>query len=307
MNAVAPAKTIAPIAVQRFLQRFGLPRRIRDRFVIRAKRVFAPVEEFRRVQWLAYTPLPTSVDIQMLRKTGVALVNTCTLPEAVIAVKEVRAYLNDLRKRGKIVKPEGHYKGDFLVNLANNSDLISRPAIANFVLSHELLSLASHYLGQVPVLSRLDLFWSPVNENKRESQLYHYDGEDETQLRFILYLNDVDEGNGPFTLVSAEDSAKVIPTKVFSRRRSARMDDETVENITGSGSVVRITGPAGTLACCDTGRCLHYGSRARNRERFAIMIQFTRFMCPKNEMPNWQLGTSSWKLTALQKMVLNVA
>ncbi len=306
MNASSPARSVDSIRIQKGLQKVGLPRGMRDRVVSGAKRMKAPGEEDRRIKFLARVPKPTIADLETFKPAGAGFLDTRALPEAAAATKDAQALLAELNDLGRIAKPEKQRKRDFLVQLAGDAELLARPKIADFVLSDEILSLASHYLGQVPLLSRFDLWWSPVNDSLAESQFYHYDGEDETQLKVILYVNDVNADTGPFTLLSAQNSEKVRSTKVWAQRRSARLDDEAVEAITGPDAVVRITGPAGTAAACDTGRCLHYGSRAKSRDRYILMAQFTKFLCPKSLVPDWQLEGSTRIFKPLQKLVLNV-
>lgn len=304
--ASVPAKSVNAIGIQRKLQRLGIPRAWRDRVVVGTKRALAPAEEERRVRVLKEIPLPTCVNFDSFKLAGAGFLDAAMVPEAKVATLDAQALLAELQDLGRIKKPEDQRKRDFLVQLAGDAVLIARPGIADFILSDEILRLASHYLGQVPLLSRFDMWWSPVNGSLSESQFYHYDGEDETQLKIILYLNDVDGDTGPFTFLSAQDSEKVKSTKVFAERRSERLDDERVESVVGQDAVVRVTGPAGTLAACDTGRCLHYGSRAKSRDRFILMAQFTKFLCPKSLVPDWQLDRSCRTFSPLQKLVLNL-
>ncbi len=305
--ASAPSKSVSAVGLQRGLQKIGVPRGLRDRVVVGTKRMMAPGEEVRRTHFLKQIRRPACVDLSSFKTAGAGLLDRSAVPEAEAATQDAQAYLAELKEMGRIEKPANQRKRDFLVQLAGDADLMARPKIAEFVLSEEILSLASHYLGQVPLLSRFDMWWSPVNASLSESQFYHYDGEDETQLKVILYLNRVDEETGPFTLLSAQDSEKVKSTKVFAQRRSERLDDVRVESTVGRDAVVRIMGPAGTLAACDTGRCLHYGSRAKSRDRFILMAQFTKFLCPKSLVPDWRLEGDTRTFTPLQKLVLNVA
>ena len=307
ITAPKPARSINAVRVQRGLQKLGVPRGLRDRFVVGTKRAVSPGEEGRRIRALSQINRPTCVDFDTFQAAGAGFLEPSAVPQAEGALEDAQTYLAELEAQGRIQKPDNHRKGEFLVQLAGDAELMARPKIADFVLSDEVLSLASHYLGQVPLLSRFDMWWSPVNSSLSESQFYHYDGEDETQLKVILYLNRVDEETGPFTLLSAPDSEKVRSTKVFAKRRSERLGDHEVERIVGRDAVVRIMGPAGTLAACDTSRCLHYGSRAKTRDRFILMAQFTKFLCPKSLVPDWRLEGQRRDFTALQKMVLNAA
>lgn len=293
-----------PVRLQKSLQKFGIPRRMRDTIVIGTKNVLAPGEETRRRQQLSQVAEPKCAEIENFRSTGAGLLDTAHLPQARPAAAAMSAFYSQLKEAGRVEKPDGHRKANFLVRLAGDEEVMAIDAVRAFVLSDELIGLASHYFGQVPVLSRVDFWWSPPNESKAESQLYHYDGEDKSQLKVILNVVDVDENTGPFTFLNAVASEKIGKT----RRHSARLDDDAVESTVGLDAVTRLIGPAGTVGAVDTSRCLHYGSRGNSRERLILMLQFTRFLAPKASLPTWDLDACNLRPENLDKshqMVLN--
>lgn len=294
-----------PVRLQKSLQKFGIPRPLRDRIVVSTKHVLAPGEEAKRQQWLTKVAKPRSTDIEAFKINGSGVLSNEHLPEAQVATAAMGALYKQLGDAGRVQKPTDHRKAAFLVRLASNEEVLGIEAVREFVLSDELIGLASHYFGQVPILSRMDFWWSPPNDSKAESQLYHFDGEDKSQLKIILNVADVDENTGPFTFLPAGASAKVGK----SRRHSARLDDNAVEETVGREAVTRLIGPAGTVGAVDTSRCLHYGSRGNSRERLVLMLQFTRFLAPKASLPNWDLNAMNVKpdsLDEIRKMVLNV-
>ncbi len=290
-----------PLQMHKLLQKLGMPRRVRDAIVVGAKRLAAPGEEQRRRALTADLAAPTSTDIAGFRTAGAAVLDGNKLPHRDAAVADAQAQFQRLRDDGKVAKPQGHYKGEFLIKVADGHQLLRHAGLFDFIVSDEMIRLASHYFGQVPVLSTYNMWWSPPNDSAAESQLYHYDGEDKSQLKVIVNVNDVSLDNGPFTFISAVDSTRIGRT----RRHSARLDDEAVEGIAGPDAVTRLTGPAGTVGAVDTSRCLHYGSRGNSRERVILMAQFTRFLAPKAEMPDWHPAVDR-QLTDLQRLVLNL-
>ncbi len=293
-----------PVRLQKSLQRFGIPRRMRDTIVVGTKNVLAPGEEARRCEQLSQVAEPKCAEIESFRSTGAGLLDTTQMPQAQPAAAAMSRFYGQLKDDGRVSKPDGHRKANFLVRLAGDEEVMAIEPVRGFILSDELISLASHYFGQVPVLSRVDLWWSPPNESKAESQLYHYDGEDKSQLKVILNVVDVDENTGPFTFLTAGASEKIGK----SRRHSARLDDDAVESTVGLDAVTRLIGPAGTVGAVDTSRCLHYGSRGNTRERLILMLQFTRFLAPKASLPTWDLAAcnlSTENLDQTRSMVLN--
>ncbi|MGH2568803.1 MAG: hypothetical protein ACRDGA_10730, partial [Bacteroidota bacterium] len=85
----------------------------------------------------------------------------------------------------------------FPVDLMLPSDLLNHPDILKLALHDEFLVPASIYLGQVPRLAQLRLFWSPKNQTITGSQKFHYDHRDTSQIKIFLNLIDICEESGP--------------------------------------------------------------------------------------------------------------
>ncbi len=293
-----------PLRLQKSLQKLGIPRPLRDTIVVGTKSVLAPGEEAKRKQQTTKVAEPKSAPIDKFRADGAGILAPEHIQEAAPAAAAMRKFFTQLQEEQRIEKPAGQRKAEFLVRLAGDEEVLAIKPVLDFALSDELIGLASHYFGQVPVLSSVNLWWSPPNESMAESQLYHYDGEDKSQLKIILNVVDVDENTGPFTFLTAGASEQIGN----SRRHSARLDDDAVESTVGREAVSSLTGPAGTVGAVDTSRCLHYGSRGNSRERVILMLQFTRFLAPKAILPNWDLaamGMDASELDQTRKMVLN--
>jgi hypothetical protein len=164
----------------------------------------------------------------------------------------------------------------FLLALLAGADFCEHPELIRFMVSRPVLDAASAYLGSVPLLAGAALWWTPENDTAQRSQLYHFDGEDERQLKLVLNVFETTEENGPFTVLPADVS---LPICRSSSKRE-RITDERVEAECGSGCAQRLVGPPGSGAFVDTSRCLHYGSRRSRGDRLILMIQFLRFNCP---------------------------
>jgi hypothetical protein len=149
------------------------------------------------------------------------------------------------------------------------------PPIFDLALSDEVLQIAADYLGEVPILLRITVSWSPVNNHMAGSQLYHRDGQSWLQRRakFIFAASDVDEASGPFTFLPAELSERV--SKNFrSFKMQHRVEDEDMYRFVCPADEIKFVGPAGTGLVLDSGRCFHFGSRTRGKERLMIFFQF---------------------------------
>jgi hypothetical protein len=173
---------------------------------------------------------------------------------------------------------------DFLADFLYDEDLRDHPEIVDFALNDAFLSMSAQYLGGVPVLRRLTVFYSN-NQNYEElirSQLFHVDGDDIKQLKFFINLYDVnDEADGPFTLLPASLTDQFLDGY---RKRHGELpksnryqDAEVFENFPES-NLVKGIGPAGQGLVVDTSRCLHYGSRiAPGHSRLVLFLQYVSY------------------------------
>ncbi|MEM8713268.1 MAG: hypothetical protein AAGG01_20170, partial [Planctomycetota bacterium] len=92
----------------------------------------------------------------------------------------------------------------------------SRPELVDSMVTDELLDCVSDYLGAVPVLRRVAIGYSPGQPEEADedewggSQLFHYDGEDDRQVKLFVLLSDVeDDRHGPLTFLPAAASRRV--------------------------------------------------------------------------------------------------
>lgn len=164
----------------------------------------------------------------------------------------------------------------FLRNILRSEDLFDNPEIMRVATHEQLFGAVATYLGQVPWLVNLQVWWTPPNQTAMRSQLYHYDHRDTRQAKIFINLNDVDETAGPLHFLSAASSEKV------NRKIGYSQDEYTDEEIDGCVSkdeVIRTVGPAGAGFIVDTARCLHYGSRGNVKDRLILMISYARVNC----------------------------
>ena len=90
-------------------------------------------------------------------------------------------------------------------------------------------------------------------------------------VKIFIYLNDVDENNGPHYFVPATHKNFGIKYEIRSKGYS-RIDDELIEKHY-SNIKKKITGKKGTLIIEDT-RGLHKGSVVKDNHRSIVLIQF---------------------------------
>src|ERR1043166_1646545 len=84
--------------------------------------------------------------------------------------------------------------------LGDKPEVDSESVFARFALQEQILGIANGYMGMCSQLRYYNVWHTMANTGPaRESQLWHRDRDDFLTCKVFLYLNDVDEGAGPFT------------------------------------------------------------------------------------------------------------
>lgn len=164
----------------------------------------------------------------------------------------------------------------FLLSLVSGAGFCAHPELIRFMVSRPVLDAATAYLGAVPLLAGAALWWTPPNDSAERSQLFHFDGEDERQVKLLVNVFETAARHGPFTLIPADRSAPLCNAAAMRRR----ITDAEVDARCGLANAVAFEGGPGSGGFVDTSRCLHYGSRHTREDRLVLMIQFLRFDCP---------------------------
>ena len=193
------------------------------------------------------------------------------LPHLSEVMRDSRKILND----GKQVKSFANKS--FLKNHLNQGHLTNYPSFINMATSDDILAIVADYLGFIPVLSEIALWYSEPGQYGvgKSSQLYHLDNADTSQVKIFVHLDDVVESGGPFTFLGSSDTELVVNrTKYGKKRNVERLSDEVVYDIVPSSHKLECSFDAGSVVYVDTSKCLHYGSRCLDKGRNIIMIQY---------------------------------
>ena len=152
-------------------------------------------------------------------------------------------------------------KGSFLTQGLLPEELPLDSPYMRFVLDESVVAPVTSYLGIVPVLHAIDLWYSfhgPADPVR--SQRWHLDSGDTTQVKVWIHCSDVGPDSGPLTVIDAATSASLADRLSYDFREGHRVDDEQVEELAGP-AVTPLEGPSGTVHFVDTSRCFHMGSR----------------------------------------------
>jgi len=116
---------------------------------------------------------------------------------------EIRGFKKDLTgiNENNISK----YKSNVLWVKDINS-VLKIPEIQNIAFDDRLLNIVGEFLGSIPILTITSSWWSKNHSNHRSNlsgnaQMYHQDLDYIKFLKVFIYLNDIEEENGPHKYV----------------------------------------------------------------------------------------------------------
>jgi hypothetical protein len=174
----------------------------------------------------------------------------------------------------------------FLVNLLTPAEVTADHPLLRLALRPDLLEAVIAYMGTVPILRSIQVFYSGVVDREPvASQLYHCDADDVRQLKIFLLCREVGRANGPLTMLDASRSERVRQATNY--QYNDRLTDEAVANVLGPHQPFELVGAPGTSCLVDTSRCFHFGSRVEPgaAPRLVAMVQYLSplaFVLPGN-------------------------
>jgi hypothetical protein len=184
--------------------------------------------------------------------------------------------LVDVAAEAAVVKRVGKGRKKFLINLLDSKTLDGDHPAVRLALRPDILDATVAYMGTVPVLRSIQVFYSGTLEAEpTSSQLYHCDADDTRQIKIFVLCTDIGHANGPLTLLDADRSAVVRRATRY--RFNSRLTDAEVDEVLGSpAQPAEVVGAPGTVCLIDTSRCFHFGSRVEPgaAPRLVAMIQY---------------------------------
>lgn len=160
------------------------------------------------------------------------------------------------------------------------SELLFNPedVVASFAMSGSFLRIANTYFRMITKLRYYNVWYTAAsNSTARESQLWHFDREDNYILKVFLYLGDVDEGTGPFTYAPGTHKKgrfRYITPEFFDEGGVKRTTDQQMDAVYPRRDWKICTGKKGTLIFADT-RGYHKGGEAKTSDRLMFTCMYT--------------------------------
>ncbi len=153
-----------------------------------------------------------------------------------------------------------------------------RSIFARIALNNSLLNIADSYLRMTSKLRYYNVWQTFASSGAaRESQLWHFDREDRLILKVFLYLDDVDEGAGPFTYAPGTHKKgryRAIEPEYFVEGGVRRTTDEQMNAVFAEDKWISGIGKKGTLILADT-RGFHKGGESRTKDRLMYTCMYT--------------------------------
>jgi hypothetical protein len=209
------------------------------------------------------------------KEKGVLIVPAEHIPEASQVIRVAQTLVDNQEEiwaRKKKSKPQ------LVSDLLPQSTITLDSAYMEFGLREDILSVVAAYLGLVPILASIEV-WSSLPSAVPEwgnSQLYHCDWADISQVKVFIHASDVFLENGPLTVINSNVSKKVRDKIGYQFIGGNRLPDKDIRPLIDSGEEHALIGPAGTVCFVDTSKCFHYGSRVlpNATARTVVIYQF---------------------------------
>tara|TARA_B110000240_G_scaffold122988_1_gene137289 strand:+ start:3944 stop:4777 length:834 start_codon:yes stop_codon:yes gene_type:complete len=156
-----------------------------------------------------------------------------------------------------------------------NYEKIKNKFLFDFLKTPEIYKLLKSYIGYDPMLFGASVIGSNPTKSHSGSQLFHFDNIEEKSIRLILLLSDVNQKNGPTTIISKDKSATIAQAvNYFKRKDYVSITDEEF-NIQHEEKIY-LTGKKGDIFLLDTYGCLHSGGRTEEGQRLVFMATIGR-------------------------------
>lgn len=134
--------------------------------------------------------------------------------------------------------------------------LVQSSGMQQLMADQSLTAIAEAYLGTLPSLSDVTLWWSTVHPgtvDEDAGQLYHFDFDTAPRwLMVFVYLTDVGTENGPHVYVRGSHQPGIEPTRELLQRGYTRIPDADVVASFGEDAVQELPGRRGTVMLVDT-------------------------------------------------------
>ncbi|WP_341530574.1 2OG-Fe(II) oxygenase [Nostoc sp. UHCC 0302] len=179
-------------------------------------------------------------------------------------------------QEAKILMPEisqiiSVNKNEFIIH-ATSEQMMEHIEIFLWGLQQNLLNIIENYIG-LPIAYHGSYYRRDiVNQVQRKSRLWHLDKEDRKVLKVIVYLNNVNEQNGPFQYIPKYFSSKIFNSLKYNYEY---IQDKAMQTVISPLNWKSCIGASGTVIIADTANIFHRGKIPIDSDRFTIFFDYT--------------------------------
>ena len=135
------------------------------------------------------------------------------------------------------------------------------------------MSIASRYMGRVPIIFNATLTYTKKSMQKREKpinfQKFHTDMLDKSLLHLVVPIRKISSLNGPFTFVDAPTSKKIMSAIQY---EGGRVEDKIIKKYAKEKNIIKLNGNVGQAWFVSPFYCLHMGARVDKGSRLLLII-----------------------------------
>ena len=186
-------------------------------------------------------------------------------------IKEIQNKFQNLIEDEKYSKPISQFNDKTYLRMINQPYKVF-PEVSKLITDNVLSFLKKYYKSNFTI-SHIQChrnYFVPENirkEHEMFSNFWHFDLDPVSQIKYFVYISDVTENDGPFTVQSISRTKELIG-KGFGNRSDYNLPSAMMEDPT---HVNKMTGPAGTSFFGRPSACIHRaGDPQENHHRDAI-------------------------------------
>lgn len=221
--------------------------------------------------------------VQTLKDDGLVILDNFVTPQQ---VTDIKAFLStklcaDPQRPGKAKFSSPEFAHKCCVHAYYEpDDIVKAPHLLELANSPTILSIVEQVFGAKPTISLLQVWWLmagfDMKENSEEIYAkrpleFHRDIDDWSEIKFFIYLTDVDEEAGPHAFIK-ESHTWLLPF----RKRALDFDSP---NFPMPENLIKLTGKAG-LAWLENSYGLHRAIIPTQNHRLIVAVTYTLFPLP---------------------------
>lgn len=161
--------------------------------------------------------------------------------------------------------------------LYSQDDALNSPYIQKLATDPAILATAQEYLGVVPILTKIDVWYSMASKDSSAAdfQGWHVDYNCLKSIKLFVFLSNVTLLNGPHTFVANthNDFGLLRKDSLRADVRDQKVSEDLVKEYYGEDRIVQLTGPRGTVLLEDT-HGVHRGAKVVQGHRVMMQIEY---------------------------------